>query len=466
MQCSRNVVSFLAMVLCAESAGASLSPSAQFIRDREYRALSSKEVGQVPVPVDPLLVKASGIVPSVYDGLVAWADGRTGAVGIWGYDLRNLARGEFIISDMTSGDGFQEGNPFVSGWNVPQNPPGSGGGTLRRPVVTYDCAHISGGTEPGNVLFATDGGTSPWNYHTATAQPLTQRSPVYTNGMVVWVDDRNDAATSPADRFPGVPNTDIYAQQVDPATGGLIGPELPISTSAAPQDRLAADNGIVVWQELRRSASPFSTDSSWDIAGYDFATGTLFDVFDDTTSGPAKNQIDPDISGNLVVWTQEEDPGGTGATNIYILSLLNAGAGPIPVTTTGTAAHPAVSMGPDGNFVVWQDYRLNRTPINYLGGNGEIDFQWDIWAQEVADDGTLVGDPFVVCDDPGRQTNPDIHGLDVVWQSQGLEPGSAPVEGSEDIYVFGPVPEPLSVALLVAGAPLLLLRSRRRQATR
>jgi len=456
MQCSGYLM-LAPLLVCTAIAQGGISTSAEFIRDREYHTLSSKDISQVPVPVDSNLVKASGIVPSVYDGLVAWADGRTGVVGIWGYELMNLPRDEFIVSDTTATDGFQEGNPYVSAYGAIDSRDGIPAlASPVGPVVVYDGAQISGGVEPGNVFFANDSGVSPWNYYVATGQPLTQRSPVCTNGMVAWVDDRNDAATPPLDRFTGIPNTDIYAQQVDPATGATIGPEITISTSYAPQDRLAADNGVLVWQELRRSTVPFSGVSSWDIAGYAFGSGH-FDVIDDTTSGPAKNQIDPDISGNLVVWTQEEDPSGTGATNIYIKSLLDPNSAPIPVTDTGTGARAAVSMGPDGHFVVWQDYRLDTTMITYLGGNTESDYQWDIWGQEVDANGTLIGDAFLINGDPGRQTNPDIYGLDVVWQTQGLV---SPAVGSEDIYVIGPVPEPVTVVLLLVGAPLLLVRRR------
>jgi hypothetical protein len=448
------------LLVCNGLALGGISTSAEFIRDRMYQPLSSKDLSEVPVPVDPNLVKASGVVPSISQKMVAWADGRTGTVGIWGYDLEDLPRGEFIVSDTTAADNYQEGNPFVSGGAT------NGGGAPRptaasTAVVVYDGAQINSGTEPGNCFFATDPGASPWSYNTATTASLTQRCPVLTGGLVAWVDDRNDAATPPMDRFPGNPNTDIYAQQVDPTTGALIGGEIVISASTAPQDYLAADNGVLVWQELRRSTAPFSGDSSWDVVGYDVATASHFDVIDDTTSGPAKNQIHPDISGNLVVWTQEEDPAGTGATNIYVASLLDPNAAPIPVTTTGTAARAAVSMGASGNFVVWQDYRRDTTKINYLGGNGELDYQWDIWCQEVAADGTLLGDAFMINGDPGRQTNPDICGLDVVWQTQGLVDGAT---GSEDIYVIGPIPEPSVAVLLLSGAALLVARRRRRAA--
>jgi len=46
----------------------------------------------------------------------------------------------------------------------------------------------------------------------------------------------------------------------------------------------------------------------------------------------------------------------------------------------------------------------------------------------------------------------------VVWQTQGLE---GPL-GSEDIYVVGPVPEPMTLGLLLAGLPVLLARRRRK----
>jgi hypothetical protein len=235
--------------------------------------------------------------------------------------------------------------------------------------------------------------------------------------------------------------------------------------SLAPRDHLAASGRYLAWQELVMH-NPMTEESSWDIAVYDLSTSSV-QYLDGPDAG--KNQIAPDICGSLVVWTQEEDPSGTGATNLYFQDL-NAAVGPVAITTSGAATHAAISsaMVNEGAgdfltyFVVWQDHEQDGDTLAwYPGANGESDFLWDIWGQEIRWDAgsgewDLYKDAFLIWRADGRQTRPDIDGLDVVWQSQAPD--------TEDIYVWGPIPEPCTAALLIAGGSALVgLRSRRRR---
>jgi len=448
----------LALLVCSGVAQAAvISPDANFIKTRPYEQLStSNSIGALaPDPAHPEVWKASGIVPSVGYGLVAWADGRSGTVAIVGRDLTKPSESEFLISDET--DGWQEGNPFVGAVGFPGDFAAPNLLVHDRRVV-YDAAHVAvSGGDLGDIQGYSDlTSTTAWLYQTPVAKDR-QRSPVFTNvpslesTVLSWI---HYPETPP--EYPGYDNTEIYtASFTIPATNvqNITPPTL--TTPAGPRDSLAADGRYLVWQEMRYDEN--LDDTSWDVAVYDLVT-TAFAYIDAPFAG--KNQIHPDVSGDLVVWTQEEDPAGTKATNIYFQDLLSS-SGPVAITTTGTAAEAAISEVDGNYFVVWQDYRLDGSTTIFPGGNGEPDFNWDIWGQEISRDPNTCewalhdGGPFLIRADAGRQTNPDIHGLDVVWQSQAPD--------TEYIYVWGPViPEPCTALVVAAGAAFLLAMRRKR----
>ena len=446
------LVAFALLVCSGVAQAAVISPDANFIKTRPYEQLStSNSIGALaPDPNHPEVWKASGIVPSVGYGLVAWADGRSGTVAIIGRDLTKPSESEFLISDET--DGWQEGNPFVGAV-------GSIAGNtapLDRRVV-YDAAHVAvSGGDLGDIQGYRDlTSSTAWLYQTTVAKDR-QRSPVFTNlstegpTVLSWI---HYPETEP--EYAGYDNTEIYtASFTTPATNvqNITPPTL--TTPAAPRDSLAADGRYLVWQEMRYDGN--LDDISWDVAVYDLVTTGLAYI-DAPVAG--KNQIHPDVSGDLVVWTQEEDPAVTKATNIFFQDLSSS-SGPVAITTTGTAAEAAISEVDGNYFVVWQDYRLDGSTTIFPGGNGEPDFNWDIWGQEISIDPNTGdwalhdGGPFLIRADAGRQTNPDIDGLDVVWQSQAPD--------TEYIYVWGPIPEPCTTLVVAAGAAFLLAMRRKR----
>lgn len=431
----------VAILVCSGFAQAAVSPTGQFIQTRPYIQLSSEN------PIGPITCsdvdKASGIVPSVGHGLAVWADGRGGDVAIMGFDLFKSCSSEFLIS--VPENAWQEGNPFT----------GLHAGLGSRWVV-YDSTQVS---PPGDLGDIEGSGLPPapvW----LEQGVKRQRSPIMTNvpapvgqTHLSWVHHTEVASGD----FPGYFNNDIYTRTWGAAVDTNI-----TAGQAAPRDRLAGDGRYLVWQELRLDMGTWI--SSWDLAVYDLATPGPITYLDGPDAG--KNQIDPDISGDLVVWTQEEDPAGTEATNIYFQDLTS-GVGPLAVTTHGAAAKAAISKattvggGEETYFVVWQDHHEDTTQSFFAGGNGEFDFNWDIWCQEIRLDlGTgewaLYEDPFNIPDATaaGRQTNPDIDGLDVVWQSQAPD--------VEDIYVWGPIPEPCTGLAVLVGSGVLLARRRKR----
>lgn len=107
-----------------------ISATAQYIKDRPYQEISTANpIGSI---LSGDIEKASGIIPSVGRGLVAWADGRGGMVAIIGRDLTDPPGSEFLISDET--DGWQEGNPFAGVIGAPSS------GDRR---VVYDAANVA-----------------------------------------------------------------------------------------------------------------------------------------------------------------------------------------------------------------------------------------------------------------------------------------------------------------------------------
>lgn len=456
------LIAFAVVLLCSSTVQADTSAIADYIRTRAYCELStSNTIGSIEAnDID----KASGLIPSIYAGLVVWADGRSGRIAIMGYDLtdpNNIvapSKGEFLISNET--DGWQENNPFAGYSSV---------GGYR--YVVYDAVDVSSPTgDLGNIQGSRATPAPTW----LVQNPLRQQTPVLTNvtssqTVLAWI--HQPGTVSDLDDYP---NTDIYAGTLtSPVTSPVPGMTNLTAGMAAPRDHLAADGRRLAWQELRYDES--ADVKSWDLVVYDLG-GTYADpnlrfrYVNGTDS--TKNQITPDLSGNLLAWAQEEDPSGTGATNIYFQDLASS-VGPMAVTTTGTAANPAIStfqaLTSDGNevmtlidvaFLVWQDHRGDGNTMSFFaGGNGETDYNWDIWAQELritVGEWALYKDAFLIpADTLGRQTNPDIYGLDVCWQSQ--DPGV------EDIYVWGPlaVPEPGTILFLAAGA-VLLCRGRRK----
>ncbi|MEI7836120.1 MAG: PEP-CTERM sorting domain-containing protein, partial [Planctomycetota bacterium] len=308
-----------------------------------------------------------------------------------------------------------------------------------------------------------------------TSSPhLRQLTPVLVNptsgpqNCVAWVNHLTSAEN------PGYNDTEIWINRTTgpiPPPAALTGSTNITPNSPNRREHLAGNGNTLVWQEFR-SVGDYMP---WGIAAHSLGsnTTTYFDPPPDPTTGqPTKNFTQPDVCGNLLVYTQEENPAAAGNnplllhTNIYFRDLANSSAGAIAITTQGTAEKPAISKTTtlvngqpvDSYVVVWSDHRNDASTSFYPGGNGETDYNWDIWGQEirlVSGQYALFMDPFLIHADAGRQTNPDIAGRDVVWQSQ------AP--GSQDIYVWGAiVPEPCTLGLLLVGAGLAALRRRRK----
>jgi len=448
--CSMVGVSIL-LVVSGVVQGAVLSPDANFIKTREYLQFSTgNSIGPLaPDPNEPDVWKANGTLPSIGHGLAVWEDGRSGRQSVMGYVLTDP--GEFLISDAT--DAWQEGNPFA-GWNA-------AGGYV---WSVYDADKV--GPPVGDFGDIQGSNTLPdptW----LVQETRRQRSPVFSNvpspalTILSWIDHPETAPV-----LGGKDNIDIWTIPVPPS------PTFPLTVGAvhitagkpAPRDALAGDGRYLTWQEFREDANTLLT--SWDIVVYDLG-GTYPDANDrfrciDKFPDVLKHQTVPDISGDLLVFTQTEDPAGLSPpTNIYFLDLSDPNSVPVAITTTGTATNAAISYKDGNYFVVWQDYRLDGGMYDFTGF--ETDHNWDIWGQEISIDSNgdwalHDGGPFLIRGDDGnvvgRQYFPDIDGLDVVWQVQDA--------GAGEVYVWGPVPEPCTAIVVGITASFLLAARRKR----
>jgi len=157
---------------------------------------------------------------------------------------------------------------------------------------------------------------------------------------------------------------------------------------------------LIVWEDARS----FST-SQFDIYGYDPTSGREFRICADLPG----DQVDPAVSGSVVVWTDwRNDPGDGSDADIYAARL----DGDEPSAVTGFALGPAeftICTAPgwqylpavSGDIVVWQDSR------------SFTDTGWDIYGYDIA-----ARREFPICTAPGDQVAPAISGNIVVWTDE------------------------------------------------
>ncbi|MCX5636521.1 MAG: hypothetical protein NTX52_02355 [Planctomycetota bacterium] len=116
--------------------------------------------------------------------------------------------------------------------------------------------------------------------------------------------------------------------------------EFPICTNDANQINPAISGSIVVWEDYR--------NGNWDIYGYDLSTQTEFPICTNDA-----NQINPDISGDIVVW---EDHRYDSTYRGFYYSIygykLSTRTEFLVYDMASYQRDPTI----DGNFVVWKEY--------------------------------------------------------------------------------------------------------------
>ena len=244
----------------------------------------------------------------------------------------------------------------------------------------------------------------------AVSHPSAQLNPALGGSLLVWQDTRN----SPSHVPPEYANQDIYALDL------RTGQEFAVCTALWDQEDPAVSGDIIVWADYRR-ANPILNPLISDIYGYDLSTGREFLI---ASADDDVRQVKPAISGSIVVWADMHNGG-----DIWGHDLDTNTSFPICVNPYGQK-----DVDIDGRYVVWEDWR-----------NG---VDKDIWGYDL-----LTGTQFPIYQGPGNQGDPSISGNLVVWDF------SAP--GDQDRVWGAYIPEPASMLLLGAAAPLVLGRRRR-----
>ena len=206
--------------------------------------------------------------------------------------------------------------------------------------------------------------------------------------LVVWEDHRNG-------------NADIYGYDVTAAK------EFAVCTDPAQQEapRIAAVPGSslarVVWQDKRNG-------------GWDIYSATI-DPSDDSV-GPATavctangDQTQPDVSGNVAVWTDGRSGGGD--LDIYGYNFKADYTFPI-CWNRAVEDQPAVWSSGVGGTVVWRDAR------NAASSGTDI-YGFDL----------STASEFAVCTDPGDQSQPAVDQDLVAWTDGSSAARSLDVRG-------------------------------------
>jgi len=123
---------------------------------------------------------------------------------------------------------------------------------------------------------------------------------------------------------------------------GKVWEVFPIATGAFHEIDPAISGDIVVWHDER--------NGQWDIYGHNLATGQTFPV---CVAG--KDQVRPSVSGNIVVWEDRRNGHPEYSGDIYGYDL-STGREFVVYEDTGPILHarrPEIS----GDWVVWSDYR-------------------------------------------------------------------------------------------------------------
>jgi beta propeller repeat protein len=235
--------------------------------------------------------------------------------------------------------------------------------------------------------------------------------PSVCGSYVVWQDYRN----SPMNVPPEFMNADIYGMDL------RTGEEFQICTERYVQSHPKISGDLVVWGDERDWIL-----NDMNVYGYDLSTGIEFKITQDP-----EPQVAPDVSGNYVVWVDNREGS---YFDIYGMDLSTGEEFPICLNSFGQG-QPSI----DGNLVVWQDY---RNPFPSGAGQGDI-YGYDL----------ITHTEFLIAGGVADQSAPQISGNWVVWTEM-------PLGGNPQIY-GAYIPEPSSMALLLAGT-ITLLRKRKR----
>jgi beta propeller repeat protein len=208
-------------------------------------------------------------------------------------------------------------------------------------------------------------------------QAVEPEEPTIDGNQVIWVDHRSDAPYSalfrydslagtevPLPHHPAPPGEEGYLDQWNPSVSGdLVAYWVDNPWGAAGSDEIWVYNMKTGQFSLISGSSAYETKGRPKISGTkvvwaDNRAGNFnIYLYDYATHGPErqitnspKNEQNPDISGNRIVW--EEDDTETGNVDIIMYDLATG-------TSTQITNDPAVQRNPaiDKDQIVWDDER-------------------------------------------------------------------------------------------------------------
>lgn len=378
--------------------------------------LAGAAVGFEANPVDPIGNLQQ--TPDVDDGKVVWAEDYSGSWDVYGYDLFDPSVGFFVVDDLSGSDQIA---PAI--WN--------------ERVVYQDNSY---GDWDVYMMEISDA-----NYLLTPSEEFylnDQIAPVIHGNTVVWqsyvvVDDGQggtieDWGVFAADMIdPNVPFVylvddyidnqqvpSVYRNQVvyqDDVEGNwnILSADIWLNNSPQYRNVIAEQTGPdqenpIIWDDIV-VCQVDSGGGDYDILAVDISMPDTPEV-KTVASGPSV-QINPDISGHLIVWQDDRN----GNWDIYGYNLITREEFLITTETAVlTTAHPADQTNPaiSGSLVVWEDSRDTPANIYYAVVDGDV----------IAD---CPNPPAGDIDGDCRVTLTDVGLLAADWLGCGLSPASA-----------------------------------------
>lgn len=215
-----------------------------------------------------------------------------------------------------------------------------------------------------------------------------------SDSRIVW-DDLRPISTAP------FMNSSVYNYNLSTSTESKAMDTLVVNTDGTSNSiigtsRVAVSGDKMVWEDTRNS----TTAGNSDIYMLDLSTNTETQITTDSN-----DQVDPDISGNRIVWTDTRYGGYT----VFMYDLTTSTELQIAPSSTGTRNPPAI----DDHLIVWEQVTTEQGNI----ANSDI-YVYDIDTHDYTQ----------LTSNTAEQNSPDVSGSKVVWVDHR--------NGNGDIYMY------------------------------
>lgn len=196
----------------------------------------------------------------------------------------------------------------------------------------------------------------------------------------------------------------------------------PIAVDFWPEQQPAISGDTVVWSDGRGITSGFFDPRAdgWDIYGCDLASRKPFPI-----STAANDQLDPAISGKVIVWQDGRNRTAADPDNWDIYGYDLASGREFAVTTApGPQTNPAIS----GELIAWTDVRDAGTPVGSSVAYTTIQ-GYDLRNNRY----------FQISEEPGALDFASISGNRVIWSALHGQSGELAVYGATVVQHTGKV---------------------------